>query len=272
MKSSLSPHGIIGDLAALWRGRGLLALMARRELQSRFAGSALGWFWVYAQPVLTVAAYYVVFDLVFEARFGAGDSSRRVGTYLIVGMLPWMAFADALSRGMTSLMESAGLVQKNPLPPVLFPARAILASAATYIPLTLLVSAVYAIKVGLSSSLLALPFLIVALYALVFLCAYSLAILAAALRDVLQIIGFFLSLGIFISPILFPPAMFPEGLRGLLWLNPITPFALGFQSVLLDAAWPAAGVMLSILAWLLAMSILTDRLIRRGREHLVDWL
>jgi lipopolysaccharide transport system permease protein len=211
--------------------------------------------------------------LVFEARFGGAEAPRHVGTYLIVGMLPWMAFADALSRGMASLIEAASLVQKNPLPPVLFPARAVLASAVTYVPLLLLVSAIYAVNApGLSAGLIALPALVLALYALVFLSAYALAILAAAMRDILQVVGFFLSLGIFVSPILFPPAMYPEALRWLLWVNPITPFALGFQAVLLDGAWPVASVFLAILAWLLAMALLADRLIRRGREHLVDWL
>jgi lipopolysaccharide transport system permease protein len=31
-----------------------------------------------------------------------------------------MAFCDAVSRGMNSLIEAGGLLQKNPLPPVLF--------------------------------------------------------------------------------------------------------------------------------------------------------
>ena len=41
-----------------------------------------------------------------------------------MGALPWMAFCDAVSRGMSSLIDAGGLLQKNPLPPVLFTTRA----------------------------------------------------------------------------------------------------------------------------------------------------
>jgi ABC-type polysaccharide/polyol phosphate export permease len=43
--------------------------MARRELASRYAGSVIGLMWAYLQPLLlTVAAYFLVFDLgVFHA-------------------------------------------------------------------------------------------------------------------------------------------------------------------------------------------------------------
>jgi len=34
------------EFASLWRARGLLAMMARRELAARHAGSVLGVFWL----------------------------------------------------------------------------------------------------------------------------------------------------------------------------------------------------------------------------------
>ncbi|MHC5879470.1 hypothetical protein ACYT69_11145, partial [Streptococcus pyogenes] len=72
--------------------------------------------WVYAQPLLTVAAYYLVFDVVFAMRLGDAAPTKAVGTYLIVGMLPWQAFGEALARGTNSLVESGHLLQKNALP------------------------------------------------------------------------------------------------------------------------------------------------------------
>ena len=73
--------------------------MVRREMAARYAGTAAGVLWAYAQPLLTAAAYYLVFDVVFSMRLGEQAPTRAVGTYLIAGMLPWMAFCEALSRG-----------------------------------------------------------------------------------------------------------------------------------------------------------------------------
>ena len=122
---------LIDDLRTLWRMRGLLAVLTRREISGRFAGSAGGMLWAWVQPVLNIAAYFLVFDVVFAMRMGDNAPADRVGTFLIVGMLAWMAFAEAVQRGMGSLVEAGGILQKNPLPSVLFPARSVLASAAT---------------------------------------------------------------------------------------------------------------------------------------------
>ncbi|QXL83546.1 ABC transporter permease [Comamonas sp. NLF-1-9] len=265
-------HALLADANALWRARSLCWVLTRRDIAARYAGTALGVLWAYAQPLLTVAAYYLVFDVVFAMRLGAGAPTRAVGTYLIAGLLPWMAFADALSRGMTSLVESAGVLQKNALPPMLFVARAVLASSVVYAPLLVLLLLAYAPLHGFAPAMAALPLLVLGQVLLCLLWGAVLAILAAALRDVLQLVSFILSLGVFLSPVLFPMDMFPAAGRWLLWLNPMTGWVLGYQSTLLQGAWPAAGAWLAMGAWLLAGALVLELLLRRSREQLVDWL
>ena len=58
-------HFLSAQLAEVWRLRSLLRLMTSREILSRFTGTALGVIWLYAQPLLTIVAYYFVFDVVF---------------------------------------------------------------------------------------------------------------------------------------------------------------------------------------------------------------
>ena len=76
------------EAAALWRARALCLVLTRREISARYAGTALGVAWAYVQPLLTIAAYYLVFDVVFAMRLGDGAPTRAVGAYLIVGMVP----------------------------------------------------------------------------------------------------------------------------------------------------------------------------------------
>ena len=260
------------EIAALWRTRGLLRMLARREVSARHAGSVLGIGWLYAQPVLTMAAYFLVFDIVFGMRLGEGAPTRAVGAFLVAGMLPWMAFCDALSRGMNSLVESAALLQKNPLPPSLFPARAVLASAVIYLPLFVLLALFYNPLHRYSAAVLVLPLLVLGQLVLGFMLAWLLAILAAAVRDTLQVVGFLLSIGVFTAPILFPVTLFPESLRPLLWLNPMTPLVQGYQDVLLQGLVPGAGTWLGLAVWLAAVALVLEVVSARSREHLVDWL
>lgn len=260
------------EVQALWRARALVWVLTRRELAARHSGTAAGLLWPYLQPLLTVAAYYLVFDVVFSMRLGDGAPSHAVGTFLIVGALPWMAFCDAVSRGMNSLLEAGGLLQKNPLPPVLFVARAVLASALIYGPLLVVLTLVYAPLHRFNAALLGFGALLALQLALCFVLGYLLAVLAAALRDTVQLVGFLLSVGIYLSPILFPLTLFPENWRWVLWFNPMTALVQGYQQILLQGVWPPASVWWVTLAWLAVTAVLLNVVVKRSRDQLVDWL
>lgn len=263
---------LLTEFSHLLRMRSLVRVLTLREVSARYKGSAAGVFWAYVQPLLTIAAYFLVFDIVFAMRLGADAPTGRVGTYLIVGSLPWMAFCDAVGRGTTSLIDSGALLQKNALPPVLFPARTVLASAAVYGPLLLLLALAYAPVHHFAWAVSAVIPLLVLQVVLAFLLAYALAIMAAALRDVVQLVGFLLSIGIFVSPVLFPMSLFPDAWRWVLWGNPMTPVVVGLQSVLLQGAWPQAEVWVALGVWIAALWLLLSVLVRRSRDQLVDWL
>lgn len=265
-------YSLPAQLAEIWRLRALLRMMTAREILARFKGTTLGLVWLYVQPLLTVVTYYLVFDIVFKARLGEGAPTSALGVYLVVGMVPWMAFADAVSRAMASLVEAGNLLQKNALAPVLFPARAVAASAVTYLPLLLALAAIAASVNGLSLPLFCLPVLFALQLLLAFLLGYALAILSAAMRDVLQLAGFLLSLGVFASPVLFTVSMIPAGFGWLVWLNPMSPAILGYQAVMLAGQMPAVETWVALAAWLAGLALLLDRLISRSGEHLVDWL
>ena len=264
---------LLDECCALWRLRALLAVMARRELAARVAGSAGGLLWVWLPPLATVAVYFLVFDVVFKMRLGADAPAQRVGAFLTVGMLAWMAFADALMRGMNSLLDAGGMLQKNPLPPGLFVARTVLASTAVFAPLVLALVPIYTGSHHWGVGLLATPLLLAGQVLLALLLSYVLAVMTAALRDVAQFVGLLMQLGVFLSPILFPLAMFPAGWRWLLWLNPMTAPVLGWQAALLQGAWPSvAEVWAPLAAWLLLAALVLAVVLRRSREQLADWL
>ena len=265
-------YSLIQNLKELVASRQLIGVMTRREVAARHAGTAVGVMWPYLQPLLSVAAYYLVFDIVFSMRLGEGAPTHAVGTFLIVGALPWMAFCDAIGRGMNSLLEAGAMLQKNPLPPVLFPVRAVLASSVIYGPLMVLVALCYIPVHHMQWGVLALAPLMVMQLLMTLLLAYALAIFAAALRDTVQLVGFALSVGIYLTPILFPITMFPERWRWVLWFNPMASYVLGYQSILLQGQWPAAQVWLVGAAWIVLLAFVLNVLVRRSSDQLVDWL
>lgn len=246
--------------------------MTRRELFSRYAGSAAGLLWAYLQPLLVVGVYFLVFDVVFAMRMGDDAPSTRMGTYLVVGALPWLSFCESVSRGASSLVEAGGLLQKNALPPVLFVARSVLAGWVVFVPLMALLTLGYLPISGVGWAMLAMPLLLLLQGLLALLLAHLLAILAAAVRDTLQVLAFALSVGIYLSPVLFPLSLFPQAWRWVLFFNPMSALVLAYQAVLLKGAWPSFDLWSITLGWLLLLALLLNNLIKRSRDELVDWL
>ena len=260
------------EARSVWRARALVWLLTRREIAARNAGSAAGWLWSYAQPLLMVAAYYLVFDVVFAMRLGEHAPTRAVGAFLVVGALPWMAFCDTVSRAMNSLLDAGNLLQRSPLPAVLFPVRSALASSVIYAPLLLALALAYTPLHHFNLALVALLPLLALQLVLSLVLGYLLAIFAAAMRDTLQVVAFLLSVGIFLSPVLFPTTMFPEAWRWVLWLNPMSAPVMGYQSILLQGQWPDGTVWAVTLVWIVALGLALAQVVARSRDQLVDWL
>jgi lipopolysaccharide transport system permease protein len=263
---------LLDDGLTLWRSKRLLWVLTRRELSARYAGSAMGVAWAYLQPLLTMAAYFLVFDVVFAMRMADAAGGSRLGVYLVVGALPWLAFCETLSRGASSLVDAASVLQKNALAPVLFVAKSVLASLLVYAPLMLVLTIAYLAWTGLHWGVLALPVLLGLHCLLMFLLAYICAILVAAVRDTSQVLAFGLSVGIYLSPVLFPISMFPADWQWLLYANPMSGVVMAYQAILLQGQMPAMAVWVVTLAWVLLAAALLQLMVWRSRDQLVDWL
>ena len=60
-------------LGRLLRFRGLLLTLTGRELKARYRGSLLGFLWSLVNPLLQLAVYTLVFDLV-SSRFARNST------------------------------------------------------------------------------------------------------------------------------------------------------------------------------------------------------
>lgn len=255
---------------ALWRHRDLLRSLTVRDLRARFIGSAAGLAWAVIQPLLLILGYLFLFDVVFGIRLPPEvTGTERFSHFLIVGILPWFLFADGVGRGAASLVDNGSLLQKSALPLILFPARAVFASALAFSPIVLL--AAVALHSAAATLPLLLPWLLLQVLMMMGL-ALTFAVLTAALRDVGQMLGVILSAGMIFAPIFYPLSQVPAAFQTFLWLNPMTPFILGYQSMVLLGTPPPLAVVAGACAWTALALLAGALLLRRAQEDLVDWL
>lgn len=82
--------------------------LAKNDIKKRFAGSYLGIFWAFIQPVLTVLVYWFVFEVGFRQSSG----EYPFVLFLVTGIVPWFFFADCLVGAGSSFLEYSFLVKK----------------------------------------------------------------------------------------------------------------------------------------------------------------
>ena len=63
-------------VSTIWRNRGLIRVMVRRDILGRYRGSFGGAFWTIINPLLLMLTYFFVFGVVLRDAFSEGDPSR----------------------------------------------------------------------------------------------------------------------------------------------------------------------------------------------------
>ena len=105
-------RAFIYPVATIWRNRGLIRVMVRRDILGRYRGSFGGGFWTVINPLLLMLTYFFVFGVVLRARFGGDPSRSGFALYFLAGMLPWLAFSEAAGRAPTVMLEHRNFVKK----------------------------------------------------------------------------------------------------------------------------------------------------------------
>ncbi len=232
------------------RYRFLFEQMVRRELRQKYKGSALGVLWYFVNPLVLMGAYALVFSVLLKVAGGIPDYPL----FLLVGLIVWVFFSQALLSAAPSLVLNAPLVRK-----VRFPRESIPASVAVVQLVTFLVMLVVVVPVALvvrdtlDPALALLPVIVVLLFAFVLGLSLAVSVLHAHYRDVEPVLAAALLPWFFVTPIFLRvedmPGVDDHAWLGdlLAWGNPVAPFIEAVRDVLFSGAAPSAGVLLYLL-------------------------
>jgi lipopolysaccharide transport system permease protein len=235
----------------IWNNRSLMRSMVRRDILGRYRGSFGGWFWTVLNPLLLMSTYFFVFGIVLKSRFPGDSSPAAFALYLLAGMLPWLAFSEAVGRAPVNMLEHRQFIKKLRFPIETLPINIMVSG---------LVSEVFGLVIFLAGLLLArgrvplsilwLPVLVIPQMLFTAGLCWFLAALGVFVRDLPQINGFLLTLWFFLTPICYVDAGMPESARAILTRNPIYVLVSGYRSIFLDGHAPAWGPLWKL--WLLA--------------------
>ena len=94
----------------IYEKRSILFELAKRDFQSQYMGSYLGFVWIYLQPLLFMALLVLVVTVGFRQGTTAGGVPFAV--YLVTGLTAWLYFSENLNSSTTVIQQHAFLLKK----------------------------------------------------------------------------------------------------------------------------------------------------------------
>lgn len=234
----------------LWRYRELFYFLAWRDFLVRYKQTVVGVAWSLIRPLLTM----LILTLVFGQIGKLPNAGVPYPLLVFCGILPWQFFSTALSESGNSLVSNGNLVSKVYFPRLIVPASSVLASFVDF-----LISAVFLALLMIwyrfppPPNVVFLPLFVAFAFAASFGAGLWVASLMVKYRDFRFIVPFIVQFGLYLSPVGFVSAVFPERWRLVYSLNPMVGVVDGFRWCLLGGDhtlyWP--GLFLSVAVALL---------------------
>lgn len=255
------------SLRDLWEYRELLYFTILREVQSRYRQTALGYTWMFLRPILNV----LVVSLVFGYIVNVPSDGLPYPLFSMAAFLPWTYFSQAAQRASFSLVENRNLISKVYFPRLINPLAATLSGlvdfGATFI---VFMATLLLYRMPLRWEMLWLPLLLLAAVAFALAVGLWLATLSVKYRDVNFGVAFFLTVLMYLSPVIYPLSSVPEAIQPLYLLNPMSGVIQGFRWALLGSGEPPGRMFTFAVILIVILLISGAYVFRRTERTIVD--
>jgi lipopolysaccharide transport system permease protein len=248
-------HALRLLLRSVLQYRELLWEMTRRDIVERQAGLAFAGFWVIGQPILMMLVYVFVFSFIFSVRLGADDNGLGYTAFLLAGLVPWLAFQEAIGRAPTCITENKSLIKQIVFPVEILPLKLVL-STLVVLGTGLAFPLVLAILAGTAKPLwwLLLPVPVLCHLLLTIGLVYMIAAAGVFIRDIRNIVQLILMIGLFLHPILYVPGMLPSWMGLAFQISPFSHIVWIYRDAILGGfAHPASWALAPVLGILFLM-------------------
>jgi len=228
------------DLQGLWQYRELLYFLVWRDLKVRYKQTVIGVGWAVFQPFISM----IIFTLIFGKLAKIPSDGLPYSLFVYSALLPWNYFASALQRCVASVVGDAPLISKVYFPRLILPLAGTVSGLADFlVSFVLLLGMMAFYRIGVSLSILTLPFFLLLALSTALAIGLWLSALNVRYRDIGYTIPFIVQVWMYASPIVYPVSMLPEKYHFLYSLNPMAGVIEGFRWALLGKQSPDFWVM-----------------------------
>lgn len=224
---------LVRELLETVRFRDLIQQLIRRDILARYKRSVLGIAWTMLSPLGMMVVLTLAFSNLFQA-------TRAFPTYVLTGLVAWGFFSQSTTAAMQGLVWGGSLLNRIYLPKTVFAITAVGAGLVNLVLALVPLAAVMMItgtRVTLAAVFLPVSILLLAMFALGI--GLLVSTLAVYFPDAAEMHLIALQAWMFLTPIIYPEAIVPQAYRPWMFtLNPMYHLVRLFRLPLYDAAWP----------------------------------
>ena len=247
--------------------RDLFWQLTFREIKARYKQSVLGYAWAILVPLLNLLVLSIVFSYIF--RVPTGNIPYPI--FLFVGLVPWLFLTLSITAATSSVMANSSLITKVKLPREILPISAV-SSKLIDLLLTTLVLTLFLIiyKIPFYPTLIFVPIIFFIQFVLILGISFWLSATNVFFRDVENILGIFLMIWMYLTPVLYPAELIPENLKFLFYLNPMTAIINSYRDSVLYGNIPDITSLLYASLFTIALFIIGIIYFRRRARFFAD--
>ena len=268
---------IISDIRALktmvTQEGTLILRLAKNDFRTRYAGSYLGIFWAFVQPVVTILVYWFVFSTLRSPHM------RQVPfvLWLTAGLVPWFFFSEGLGSGCNALIEYSYLVKKVVFDIKVLPVVKLIAALFVHLFfMGILVILYLCMGYFPGITVIQIVYYTFCTFCLLWGISYLTCSVVIFFRDLTQIIGIILQIGVWLTPIMWnvEDMQMPAFLVIFFKSNPMYYIVEGYRDSLIGKVWFWEHPVLTAWFWgvTLVCFLLGTRVFRRLKVHFADVL
>ena len=222
------------------RAMELLYLIAALDFKRHYFGTALGYVWSIARPLMLFGVLLAVFTQIFRV----GSEVPHYPVLLLLNIVLFTFFQEATGVAVTSIVGQEGVVRKTQFPRLVIPLAVVLTGLFN-LALNLIVVLVFVLAFGVAPmwTWLLFPLLLIALIVLTTAVSMIVSSLYPRFRDLAIIWTVLSTILFYASPVLYPLEKVPATLRDLAMLNPLATLLELARKWLVDAGAPGPAAL-----------------------------
>ncbi len=233
----------------------LIYLLTLKEVALKYKRTFLGIFWSLLNPLLMTLVYFIAFKVFM--RFKVDNYTF----FLLSALFPWTWFSSSLIISARSLVDNVSLIKK-----VVFPRSYLVAAVIN----AQLVNLIFSIPILLFLAffytggpawcwVIGIPLLIAIQFLFTLGITLIVSISNTYFRDIEYLVGVFMNLIFWMTPIIYPMSSVPEKYRPLFFLNPLTSLMSAWRELFLHNTlqWKESGIALgmALLTWGIGVAV-----------------